>query len=290
MQSMTGCGAGKAARDGWEVTAELKAVNHRFLDVSLRLPRNLMFLEQTVREKLNARLKRGHVDVFLNVINTEEGAKEVLTDLHLARAYCQAAVLLAEVSGQEASLRVKDLMAMEGVVSVTEKEMNQELIIALCGEAMEEAIVQLRGMRVREGAHLRDDLKVHLNAAAELREEIQTRAPAVVSEYRTKLEARLGQLGASGVDPQRLAQEVALMADRCAIDEELARLDCHVKQMNRYLDADGEIGKKMDFLIQEMNREANTIGSKASDAEIAQRVVELKSEIEKMREQVQNVE
>ena len=145
-------------------------------------------------------------------------------------------------------------------------------------------------MRDREGAHLKEDLRDHLDAAALLREKILERAPKVVSEYREKLEIRLNSLLTDGVEPQRLAQEVAILADRCAIDEELARLNSHFNQMRQYLEAEGEIGKKMDFLIQEMNREANTIGSKAQDGQIAQWVVDLKSEIEKLREQIQNVE
>ena len=290
MQSMTGCGTGRASRNGWEVTADLKTVNHRFLDISLRLPRNLLFLEMPARERIVAGLRRGHVDVFLNVRNTEEGSSEVQTDLHLARAYAEAARKIGEAVGDDRIPGVKDLMGMEGVITLAEKEMDQETVLSLCGEALDEAIGQVRAMRALEGIHLREDLKSHLDQAAALRELILVRAPAVVTEYRTKLEARLSQLGTSGVDPLRLAQEVALMADRCAIDEELSRLESHLTQMNQYLNAEGEIGKKMDFLIQEMNREANTIGSKASDAEIAQRVVDLKSEIEKLREQIQNVE
>jgi len=289
LQSMTGCGTGRAGRDGWEVTAELKTVNHRFLDVSLRLPRNLSFLESLTRKKLADGIRRGHVDVFLNVSNTAEGTREVQTDLHLARAYAEAARRACEAAGLEDNLDGKTLLALEGVVTLAEREMDQETVSALCGEALEEAIAQLTAMRAREGVHLREDLQVHLNRAEELRNGILKRAPAVVTEYRGRLENRLAQLEVS-VDPQRLAQEVALMADRCAIDEELSRLDSHLRQMGQYLDAEGEIGKKMDFLIQEMNREANTIGSKASDAEITRCVVELKSEIEKLREQVQNVE
>ena len=290
MRSMTGCGTGRAARDGWEVTAELKAVNHRFLDLGLRLPRNLMFLDGIARERIQAGIRRGHVDVFLNVLNTEDGAGYVLTDLHLAKEYARAAMEIARETGIGSALEVRDLMAMEGVVSLAEKQMDEDLVSALCGEALDEAIHQLQIMREREGDHLREDLKNHLDAAGELRERILSRAPLVVKEYRNRLEARLEQLGVSGADPQRIAQEVALMADRCAIDEELSRLESHMKQMIRYLETEGEIGKKMDFLIQEMNREANTIGSKASDAEIAQYVVDLKSEIEKLREQIQNVE
>ena len=290
LQSMTGVGIGKAAREDWEVTAELKTVNHRFLDVNLRLPRNLAFLEPLTREKIAGALKRGHVEVFLNVQNTGGGAREVQTDLALAEAYARAAREIAEATGKKKHLDVRDLMSLEGVVTLAEREMDAELVLTLCGEALDTALEQLNEARAREGAHLREDLKAHLDAASALREGILERAPAVVSDYRARLESRLEQMGASGVDPQRLAQEVALMADRCAIDEELSRLASHISQMNRYLDAEGDIGKKMDFLIQEMNREANTIGSKASDARIAQQVVDLKSEIEKMREQIQNVE
>ena len=290
MQSMTGCGNGKAVQNGWEVTAELKTVNHRFLDISLRLPRNLAFLEQATREALGRGLKRGHVEVYLNVRSISEGTRQVETDTALARGYAAAAEAISAATGIEGRLSVKDLMEMEGVVTLTEAEMDQDAVIRACGEALEEAVAQVNAMRAREGAHLREDLEQHLEVAALLRKKILERAPAVVTEYKAKLENRISQMGITAAEPQRLAQEVALMADRCAIDEELARLESHMTQMRRYLAAEGEIGKKMDFLIQEMNREANTIGSKASDAEIAQRVVDLKSEIEKMREQIQNVE
>lgn len=287
---MTGVGAGKAAGDGWEVTAELKTVNHRFLDVNLRLPRNLAFLEPVARERISAGITRGHVEVYLNVMSTAGGSREVVTDPGLAAAYAKAAEEIGAAAGIRERLGIGQLMALEGVVTLTEREMDQETVAALCGEALSEALEQVKRTRAREGAHLKEDLKLHLDRAAALREQILARAPEVVTDYRSRLESRLAQLGAGGVDPQRLAQEVALMADRCAIDEELARLDSHIRQMNRYLEAEGPEGKKMDFLIQEMNREANTIGSKASDAAIAQAVVDLKSEIEKMREQIQNVE
>ena len=182
------------------------------------------------------------------------------------------------------------LMAMEGVNVLTEREMDQELISGLCREALDTALEQLVQMREKEGEHLRKDLKQYLSELANLRGEILERAPLVVKEYQEKLNGRLKALNAEGIDPQRLAQEVALTADRCAIDEELARLESHILQMTGYLEAENEIGKKMDFLIQEMNRETNTIGSKASDLAIAKNVVAMKSEIEKMREQIQNVE
>ena len=290
MRSMTGCGAGRALRDGWEVTAELKTVNHRFLDLSMRLPRNISFLEPVIRESTGKGLKRGHVDVFVTVRNTESSAVSISVDGELARQYWEAGKAMFEAIGTENDLTVSRLLAMEGVTTLTEKEMDQELVSALCAEAVEQAVEQATAMREKEGTHLKEDLRFHLDQAADLREKILGRAPNVVSEYREKLENRLKSLISDGVDPQRLAQEVAIMADRCAIDEELARLESHLRQMGAYLEAEGEIGKKMDFLIQEMNREANTIGSKAQDAEIARWVVDLKSEIEKLREQIQNVE
>ena len=290
MRSMTGCGVGLFQRNSWEVTAELKTVNHRFLDLSMRLPRNIAFLEPTVREETAKGLKRGHVDVFLTVRNTEASPVQIKVDEELACQYRDAGTAIAEACGAENDLSVSRLLAMEGVVTLAEKEMDRETVTALCSEAMAMAVAQVTVMREREGAHLREDLRIHLENASALREKILTRAPRVVTEYREKLENRLKTMISDGPDPQRLAQEVAIMADRCAIDEELSRLDSHLHQMGMYLEAEGEIGKKMDFLIQEMNREANTIGSKAQDSEIAQWVVDLKSEIEKLREQIQNVE
>ena len=290
MRSMTGCGRSQQREGAWEVTVELKAVNHRFLDIACRLPRSLAFLEEIVRKTLNARLRRGHVDVFVTVARTDASDRQVQVDEALAAAYRDAAVRLAEVLGRAQRLDLAQLMAMEGVVTVTESDMDEEAVSAACRRAMDEAIDQLCAMREREGESLRADLTVHLDAAAALRENILLRAPKVVEDYRTRLQQRLAQLGADGVEPQRVAQEVAIMADRCAIDEELSRLESHIGQLRAYLDTKGEIGKKLDFLIQEMNREANTIGSKASDAQIAQQVVDLKSEIEKLREQVQNIE
>ena len=290
MQSMTGCGTGRVQRNGWEVTAEIKSVNHRFLDLGLRLPRNIAFLEPVVREETGKTLKRGHVDVFLTVRSTESSAVQISVDEELARQYCETGKVLEGTIGAEYDMSVSKLLAMEGVVTLTEKEMDQSLISTMCAEALRTALEQMTIMRGKEGAHLKEDLRIHLDAVAELRLKVLERAPKVVTEYREKLGERLKALLTEGVDPQRLAQETAIMADRCAIDEELARLESHIVQMRSFLEAEGETGKKMDFLIQEMNREVNTIGSKAQDAEIAKYVVNLKSEIEKLREQVQNVE
>ena len=166
--------------------------------------------------------------------------------------------------------------------------MDEEAVAALCEEALSGAIALLDEMRLREGENLRADLSEHLDNVTALREQVVAYAPKVVEEYRVRLTERLAKLPIEPVDPARLAQEVALLADKCAIDEELSRLMSHITQLRRYLDMQGETGKKMDFLIQEMNRETNTIGSKCSDAAIAQCVVDMKSEIEKLREQIQN--
>ena len=290
MQSMTGCGMGRIQEAGWETTVELKTVNHRFLDISMRLPRNISFLEQPLRGEIGKRLCRGHVDVFVTVRSTEASASQVTADTALARLYAEAAREIAEATGTENDMTVSRLMAMDGVTVLTEREMDQETVTGLCRKAAEIALAQVTDLRALEGERLKADLSIHLDEVESLRQRILERAPLVVTEYRERLESRIRTILAEGADPQRLAQEVALMADRCAIDEELARLDSHIQQMRNDLSATGEIGKRMDFLIQEMNREANTIGSKASDARIAQAVVELKSEIEKLREQIQNVE
>ena len=287
MRSMTGYGKCQLQRGTWEVTVELRAVNHRYLDVAMRLPRNLLFLEDGVRKGLN-KLVRGHVDVFITVRQTEGASRQVEADTALAASYMEAANAIASATGAQDDLTVTQLLKLEGVTTLTESAMDEDAVDALCQEALTGAMANLDDMRLREGESLRADLAEHLDNVAKLREKVVTYAPKVVEEYRARLTDKLSKLPIEPVDPARLAQEVALMADKCAIDEELSRLMSHISQLRRYLDMEGETGKKMDFLIQEMNRETNTIGSKCSDAAIAQCVVDMKSEIEKLREQIQN--
>ena len=288
MRSMTGYGKCQLQRGTWEVTIELRAVNHRYLDVAMRLPRNLLFLEDGVRKGLN-QLVRGHVDVYVTVRQTEGASRVVEADTALAASYMKAAKAISDaIDGVENDLTISRLMNLEGVTTLTESAMDEEAVSALCQDALAGAIANLDDMRLREGENLRADLAEHLDNVAALREQVVVYAPKVVEEYRARLTDKLSKLPIEPVDPARLAQEVALMADKCAIDEELSRLNSHITQLRRYLDMQGETGKKMDFLIQEMNRETNTIGSKCSDAAIAQCVVDMKSEIEKLREQIQN--
>lgn len=290
MRSMTGCGRGQLMRDKTEMTLELKCVNHRFLDIACRLPRQLSFLEEPLRRGVSQALHRGHVDVFLAVRTLGGETRAITVNENLAKAYCEAGRQLNALTGCEDDLTMARLMAMDGVLEIADAQLDEEALQAMCSELTATVCAQVSAMREREGAALQSDLALHLNAVSALRGRIVERAPMVVAEYRRKLQERLSQLPIAPVDPARLAQEVALLADRCAIDEELSRLQSHIAQMRAYLNAPGEIGKKMDFLIQELNRETNTIGSKANDAAIAQLVVDLKSEVEKLREQIQNVE
>lgn len=294
MQSMTGYGRRQVSLDGREITVELKTVNHRFLDVSCRLPRPLSFSEDTLRKQLGQALRRGHVDVNVTYLNLRQDAREVRVDEGLVLQYKEALLNARQIARKErSSIRDEDvawIVAQPDVMQVTVKEEDQEAVLSLLREAVREALDDVCAMRKKEGAALKMDLKLHLGEVARLRDRIAVLAPRVPLTYQEKLKARLKELGVQELDEQRLAQEVALMADKCAIDEELSRLESHIAQMEEALEAKEEIGRRLDFLTQELNREVNTIGSKASDAEITKLVVAAKSEIEKLREQVQNVE
>ena len=291
MHSMTGYGRGSAMRDGREITVEFKSVNHRFLDVSTRLPRHIAFLEEPLRRFLSERLARGHVDVFVNYRNTRSDARTVRIDTALLGAYLAAArQAAAELSlpddiGLCAALRLPD------VTEITEAEEDRDAVCALCLEAAEIAVGELLEMRRLEGERLGADLAGRIDAVLALTERIAVRAPLVVEEYRQKLNDRIEQILQTGeIDRARLATEVALFADRASIDEEIVRLRSHVAQARLLMAGDEPAGRKLDFVVQEMNREFNTIGSKANDGTLTGCVLAGKNEIEKIREQVQNIE
>ena len=290
MQSMTGYGRGLVCEDGREMTVEVKSVNHRFLDVSFRLARPIAFLDDAVRTGVAERLARGHADVFVNYVNHREDARRVHVDMQLAKAYRQAAGELSEALGVKNDLPLSDYMNMPDVLTVEASEEDQDAVRALFMRALNLALDDLTAMRKREGNSLRGDMMKKLDAIDGLRESIATRAPTVVEEYRAKLSQRLSALLSGDIDEARFATEVAICADRAAIDEELVRLSSHIAQLRATAELDEPVGRKLDFLVQELNREVNTIGSKASDAQIAGCVVAAKGEIEKLREQVQNIE
>ncbi|HNW85983.1 MAG TPA: YicC family protein [Candidatus Limiplasma sp.] len=288
MLSMTGYGRSHVSRDGRDLLMELKTVNHRFLDVSLRLPKPLAFLEEPLRARIGAgQLKRGHIDVAVVYQNKRPDANTIAIDRSLLLQCAAETCAIAEELGQ-ASLSVAELIQLSGALSVTQADEDADAVTDLALVAYDEAMAQLQTMREREGLALAADLAQNLTLTERLVAQVAVRAPAVPKAYHERLNARLAEWNVPAVDPQRLAQEVAVLADKCAIDEELSRLRSHFSQFRECIAEPGEVGRRMDFLLQEMNREANTIGSKASDAEIAQYVVEIKCLLEKLREQVQN--
>ena len=289
MRSMTGYGRRQIARDGREMTVEVKTVNHRFLDVALRMPRHLGFAEDQVRRQLAESLSRGHADVSVQYRNTRPDARRVVCDPALAAAYRDAMAVLSAATGAENSVPLSQYALLPDVLTVTENEEDQAAVGALLADALALALQDVQVLRAREGEALKSDLTAHLQLLEKLRLQIAERAPGVVEDYRQRLLQRIQELGVVAPDESRVVQEVAIFADRAAIDEELSRLDSHIRQAYRLME-ESPCGSKLNFLVQEMNREVNTIGSKALDSQIAKLVVDAKSEIEKLREQIQNVE
>lgn len=290
MKSMTGYGRCHLEEDGREMTVEVKSVNHRFLDISYRLSRTLSFLDDAVRKGVSARLARGHVDVFVSYENHRQDARTVRVDTALAAAYHQALEELAAAVGRDADLPLAEYARLPDVLTVQEKDEDQQAVRELFVRALDGALDGLIQMREQEGERMRADMLEKLDAIDGLRETIAVRAPMVVNEYREKLSQRIAVLTDGELDEARLLTEVALFADRAAIDEELVRLKSHLDALRDTTQMAEPVGRKLDFLVQELNRETNTIGSKASDTAIAQAVVAAKGEIEKLREQVQNIE
>lgn len=291
INSMTGFGRATACQDGREMTVELKSVNHRYLDLSFRMPRHIGFLEDTLRAALNGKLARGHVDVYVNYRNLRTDARTVTVDASLLGAYLTAARGAAEQFGLADDITLTSALRLPDVTDVVEAEEDREAVCELALAALELALTELKGMRSAEGDRLCGDLLARAEVVLALAKDISKRAPLVVEEYRQKLNERMeALLTAVEIDRARLATEVALFADRASIDEELVRLNSHVTQLKLMLAADEPAGRKLDFIVQEMNREFNTIGSKANDAAITELVIAGKGEIEKIREQVQNIE
>ena len=288
---MTGYGRGAASLDGRELTIELKSVNNRFLDIGMKLPRQLSFLEDGLRKLLNDSLSRGHVDVFINYRNLRSDAKTVRVDEALLKAYLTSARESAKALDLTDDLTLAKALTLPDVTTILPADEDQQALMELSKQVMAEAIRNLKAMRHKEGERLKLDLSSRMDTMSGYADVIEKRAPAVVEEYRTRLTARIEELlGETEVDRTRLATEVAIFADRAAIDEEIVRLNTHLVHFRELLETDEPVGRKMDFLVQEMNRECNTIGSKANDAELTSIVLLCKAEIEKLREQIQNIE
>ena len=289
--SMTGFGRANTLADGREMTVELKSVNHRYLDLSFRIPRHISFLEDDIRRFLSDRLTRGHVDAFVTYRNTRTDARTVVFDSALLEAYLNAGSECSQKYGLANDLTVSAALRLPDVADVVEAEENREAVADLLRRTLETACGELIEMRRLEGERLSADLKKRLSTVLEIRARIAERAPFVVEDYRNKLNERISALLQNvEIEEARLAAEVAIFADKANIDEELVRLQSHVFAAYELLDNGTAAGRKLDFIVQEMNREFNTIGSKANDKEITSLVIEGKAEIEKIREQVQNLE
>lgn len=291
LKSMTGYGRGEAANADYRLTIEIKAVNHRFLEISVRLPKQLNPLEDTVKKAIQGRLNRGKVDVFISLEETESKRNALKVDTDLAIVYYKALVQVADCCQISPTVDARTVALFPGVVSLEKEEADLEALVPVLDKALNQALAALLAMREAEGASLQADLLLRNRNITALVDAVRTAAPDVAATYAKKLRQRMEELlGEVILDEARLANEVAFFADKSDISEELARMESHLRQFEGVLGAGESIGRKLEFILQEMNREINTIGSKANDLFLSQQVIEAKSELEKMREQVQNVE
>lgn len=291
IKSMTGYGRGEWQGEGRRVEVEVKSFNHRYLDISLRLPRRLASLESQVRNFIKQRLSRGRVEFFVQVDNSSLPEQKLELDVALAKDLHFALKSLKEVLGIPGEIRIETMANFKDIFGHKEVEIDLEKEWAFLQGALEGALNGLEKMRSQEGLTLREDFLCRLQTIEEMIGAIEEKAPGVLRASHDRLAERVRELsGAISIDEGRLAQEVAYLAERSDITEELVRIRSHLNQFREMLDRPEPMGRKLEFLLQEINREANTIGSKASDAGMAQVIVGVKSELEKMREQVQNVE
>lgn len=290
---MTGFGQAVRQTGGLRIQVDMKSVNHRYGEISFRMPREWLLFEDRLRKRIGARIKRGRVDVFVLAERTGDGPAEARIDWTLAEAYHEAADQLADRFSLEGELRLPDMLALPGIVIAEDRLDSGEEVAAALADAVDEALEQLCAMREAEGASLRADLKERADVLRQQTERAALLAPAAVEQQRTRLKQRLeALLSDAGValDENRLLMEAAIMAERANVDEELTRIRSHLAQFGDMLAGGEPIGRKLDFLIQELNREVNTIGSKTAQTELTTLVVDMKAELEKMREQVQNIE
>jgi len=291
MKSMTGFGRGEAQSGDLAYRVELSSVNRKQADIVVSLPRELAPLEPKVRELVGQKISRGRVNVSINVAAADGAGGQVQVDEALAQQYLKALRLMADQLGLHDLPNAFDPMRAPGVISLGEQLPEPDDAWPAIEGAVGEALSALLEMRAAEGAHLREDMLAKLDSLQEHVSAIEKQAPDVAVRYRENLHKRLAGAGLEiDLDDDRVLREVGIFAERCDISEEITRLASHFVQCKTYLESGEPVGRSLDFLAQEMNRELNTIGSKANDATIAQRVVEAKTELEKIREQVQNVE
>ena len=291
IRSMTGYGRSQQTVDGFNITLEIKSVNHRYFEFSTRLARNYGFLEEKLKSFFSDTISRGKVECSVMIESLEEADAVITVNHPLVKSYMQAYEELSTQYDIPNDITVSSLSKVPDIFSVRKQETDEERIWPAVKIAAQDALQNFTAMREREGLKLNEDVLSRLNTIIDRVEFIEERSPQTVKEYNDKLLARLKELlGDNTVDEQRLLTEAAIFADKIAVAEETVRLRSHVSQLRSFLESDGPIGKKMDFLVQELNREANTTGSKCQDVELARRVVDIKAEIEKIREQIQNIE
>ena len=291
IKSMTGYGRAREMLHKRDITVEVRSVNNRYLDCTVKMPRMYGFAEDAVKQHVQKAISRGKVDVFITVDASAADVAKVTVNRELAAQYAAALGELAEVCGTEPHVTPETLSRFPDVLTVTKADEDLETVSADLCAVLDEALQAYNAMRAVEGAKLAEDVGNRLTYIENYTSQVEKRSPETVAEYRAKLTARMQEvLQSTTIDEQRILTEAAIYADKVAVDEETVRLRSHVSQLRTMIASDEPMGRKMDFLIQEVNREPNTIGSKCNDVAIAQVVVGLKAEVEKMREQVQNVE
>ena len=291
IKSMTGYGRAREMLHKRDITVEVRSVNNRYLDCTVKMPRMYGFAEDAVKQHVQKAISRGKVDVFITVDASAAAVAKVTVNRELAAQYAAALGELAEVCGTEPHVTPETLSRFPDVLTVTKADEDLETVSADLCAVLDEALQAYNAMRAVEGAKLAEDIGNRLTYIENYTSQVEKRSPETVAEYRAKLTARMQEvLQSTTIDEQRILTEAAIYADKVAVDEETVRLRSHVSQLRTMIASDEPMGRKMDFLIQEVNRESNTIGSKCNDVAIAQVVVGLKAEVEKMREQVQNVE
>lgn len=291
MNSMTGFGKAISEADGRKVTIELKAVNHRYLDLSIKLPKLLNYCEDIIRKCLQERFSRGHIDVYVNYENKRTDSIKLTINEGLAGEYIAVKNEIAEKYGIIDDFTVSALIKSPDVISEVEEDEDEAVILQLVKSAIENAADNLNNMRAFEGEKIKNDILIKIGNIEKIVKNIKQRSPVIVQNYRIKLTEKITEaLNGVQIDEARLLNEVAFFCDKASIDEEITRLDSHCQHAREYLSLNEPVGRNLDFLIQEFNREANTIGSKSNDIVITNYALELKSEIEKVREQIQNVE
>lgn len=291
IKSMTGFGRCEVLKDSRKFTVELKSVNHRYLDVNIRMPKKLNFFETSIRTLLKSYADRGKVDIFITYEDLSQSQVSVKYNAALTAEYLKYLNQMAEEFSLDNDVRVSTLSRYPEVFTMEECSEDEDELWNGLKEALEGAFSQFVEMRTKEGERLKEDILLKLDLLSEQIRFIEERSPQIIAEYRTKLEEKMRELlEDTQIDDNRIAAEVILFADKICTDEEVVRLKSHIQHMKETLEESNGIGRKLDFIAQEMNREANTILSKANDLDISNRAISLKTEIEKIREQIQNIE